>query len=40
MKKLDFNETELIGNWLVENGQARSDEVEIRIKWLTDSVLK
>ena len=33
--KLDPQETELMGKWIVENGQTRADPICERIKWLT-----
>lgn len=33
------NETELIGNWVFENGNMRGDSVEDRIVWLTSEKL-
>ena len=38
--KLDSQETELVGKWIVENGQIRADTTCERIQWLTSRHLK
>ncbi|MBN9401182.1 MAG: hypothetical protein J0I17_13470 ['Candidatus Kapabacteria' thiocyanatum] len=37
--KLTPEETELVGQWITENGQVRGDSVCDRIQWLTSSYL-
>jgi len=34
MEKLRPDETLLVGQWLVENGESRADDVSTRIEWL------
>jgi len=38
--KLTPEETELTGQWILENGQGRADGVCDRIQWLTNSYLR
>ena len=38
--KLNLQETELIGRWVVESGQVRADSTCERIQWLTSHYLK
>lgn len=38
--KLQPNETELIGNWSVEEANVRADETCNRIEWLVSNVLE
>ena len=38
--KLSPQETELIGKWIVENGQTRADLTSQRIQWLTSHHLR
>jgi hypothetical protein len=35
MQRIEPNETELTGNWVVEEGRFRGDAVCARVKWLT-----
>lgn len=37
---LQQHETELIGNWLVRDGQIHADETAKRIRWLTSQHLR
>jgi hypothetical protein len=39
MEYLQSNETDLIGNWIVEGKNVRRDEVSNRIEWLTTNIL-
>jgi len=38
--KLKHDETNVVGNWIVENGQVRGDATCERIRWLTAHYLK
>jgi hypothetical protein len=39
MQRIEPHETELTGNWIVEDGRARGDAVCQRVEWLTQSFL-